>query len=478
MMKIKNIRRKYTLVLALLLLCSVLLSSCILPPINSEGGSEGGGSDFSPAESSEDILASIAATEAQNDKEHGFVSDYFKDWGFPRFDKAKVDWVEAKFYSYYNFEGGISAAISEVMPRAAAVARLFIEKYYDETDLTDTDAVTTAIIDSYVEYSGDPYAIYRSGEEFNDFNTDMSGKFYGIGLTVEYNHQDESLMVATVFPDAPADKAGFKVGDFIYAIEGTPISEIGYLNAVYYIRGEKDTPVNVTVLRGDELIELTAIRDEIIETSVIYEITDEGYGYIQITTFKDNTDEQFAEAIDIMREEQVKGVIFDLRNNTGGYLDTVVNMLSYILPTGKLLLTYEYKTLGSRSAVTGDDYYDKALGKYVDSVLDIPMVVLCNEYTASAAEIFTSVIRDYRNEDLIEAVTVGQTTFGKGIMQSTLAHSDGSSITLTIAYYNPPCGINYHGIGITPDVQIDNTETEDLQYASAVSELLKLINAN
>ncbi len=467
----KGMKRTIGRIVALLLLCTLALSSCVFPPRYN-----GGGAEFDPLESAEEILANISASEEQDDKKYSFVSDYLAYWGFPKFDDKKLDWIEAVFNTHYNYEGGLSIEQPEILARAAGVGRLFIEEYYADVDLSNEEKVTTAVVNAYVDYTGDPYAVYRSGDEFNNFNTDMSGKFYGIGLMVEYNHQDESLMVVTIYPDSPAEVAGFRAGDFIYAIDGTTISEIGYLNAVNFIRGEKDTPVNVTVLRDDEYVELTAIRDEIVEKSVIYEITDEGYGYIEITTFKGNTDEQFAEAIDYMRENEVPGIIFDLRNNTGGYLDTVSNMLSYILPSGKLLLTYEYKATGEKSVVTTDDLYDQQTDEAIDSVLDIPMVVLCNKYTASAAEIFTSVIRDYRNEGLLKAKTVGTRTFAKGIMQSTFQHQDKSTITLTIAYYNPPCGENYHGTGITPDVEIANTETEDLQRATAINELTALLN--
>ncbi|MBQ8879471.1 MAG: PDZ domain-containing protein [Clostridia bacterium] len=471
----KGIKRIGAQLIALLLLCSLLLTSCVFLPTGNGGGD---GAEFSPLESTEEMLANIEASLTDDEKRYSFVSDYLAYWGFPEFDDSKLDWVESVFNSHYNYEGGLSLEDDDILERAAGVGRHFISEYYGGVNIEDREEVTTAVINAYVDFTGDPYAVYRSGEEFNDFNTDMSGKFYGIGVMVEYNHQDESLMVATVYPDSPAEVAGFRVGDFIYAIEGTPISEIGYLNAVNYIRGEKDTPVNVTVLRGDEYVELTAIRDEIVEKSVLYEITDDGYGYIEITTFKGNTDEQFAEAIDFMRDNEVTGIIFDLRNNTGGYLDTVTNMLSYILPTGKLLLTYEYKAYGKRSVTTTDDIYDPTTESYIDSVLDIPMVVLCNEYTASAAEIFTSVIRDYRNEGLIVAKTVGTRTFAKGIMQSTFQTADGSSITLTIAYYNPPSGVNYHGTGITPDVSVENTEETDAQLDTAISELTSLLSVN
>ena len=127
---------------------------------------------------------------------------------------------------------------------------------------------------------------------------------------------------------------------------------------------------------------------------------------------------------------------------------------------------------------TQDDV-DPVTGEVSDHVLELPMVVLCNEYTASSSEIFASAVRDYRDDGVITSATiVGTVTYKKGVMQRGYLYSDGSTITMTVAYYAPPCGVNYHGIGITPDVLVENTETEDLQYETAVSELLKLINAN
>ena len=424
------------------------------------------------------IEKNIAACEKNNPKEYSFVTEYLLYWGFPEFDVTKAVWAEQVFHTYYNYEGGISDLKADVMPRAATVARLFLDEYYDLIDTADVSAVTNAIIESYVTASGDPYAVYRLPEKYDDFNQDMSGKFGGIGVMVEYNHQDESIMVATVYPDGPADKAGFKVGDFIHAVNGELISDIGYLNAVTKIRGEIGTDVSVTVIRDGEEILLTATRDEVVEQSVSYEITEDNIGYIIVTTFKDNTDEQFAEAIDALLLAEVDGLIFDMRNNTGGYLDTVINMISYLIPTGNTVVTYQYKGNAKATRYTKADRVNEETGEIYDSVVELPMVVLCNEYTASAAEIFTSAIRDYRNVGLLEATTVGTVTYKKGIMQASIPYdTDGSYITLTVAYYNPPCGINYHGIGITPDVEIELDESYDNQLERAVEEMRKLISS-
>jgi carboxyl-terminal processing protease len=187
-----------------------------------------------------------------------------------------------------------------------------------------------------------------------------------------------------------------------------------------------------------------------------------------------------------MKENGAVGVVFDLRSNPGGLLDSVIDMLSYILPTGKVLLSYQYKGKSPVFKVTKADGINQQTGEAIDSTLDLPMVVLCNEYSASAAEIFTSVIRDYRNDGLLDAKIVGKTTYKKGIMQASFQHpDDGSLLTITVAYYNPPSGENYHGIGITPDLTVDlpeikegETSVEDTQLKAGIEELKKLINEN
>ena len=422
------------------------------------------------------IIANIIASLESGELLYDYATEYMIKWGFPEFDKAKLSWAEQTFLSLYNYEGGFSLLKKDVLPRAAELASMFLDEYYDNIDLTDRAAVTNALISCWVEYSGDPYAVYRLPTEADDYTTDMSGKFGGIGVVVEYNHQNETIMVSEVLMNSPSEEVGLRVGDLVWAVDGRTVEELGYLNAIYYVRGEIGTPVTLTVLRDGEHLDFVIVRREITETSVDYSVTEDGYGYIKVTSFKQNTDEQFIAAVDALLEMGVTGMIFDMRNNLGGYVDTVVNMLSYILPSELAVISYQYKIYAPQTLYTKTDITSD--GTECDMVLDMPMVVLCNEYTASAAEIFTSVIRDYRDDGMVDAVTVGTLTYKKGIMQSGRLYSDGSSITLTVAYYNPPSGVNYHGIGITPDVTVEDDENteEDEQLTEALSRLEALLN--
>ena len=435
----------------------------------------------------DEILANIASEE-NADLNYNYVTSYLRVWRMPSFDSDKLKWMEYVVDRYYNLEGGTPPTLDH----AVSTANLFMEHYYDNIDLKNRTEVTDAIIDCYVTAIGDPYSIYRAPEVFEDYNNDMSGTFGGIGVVVEYNHTDETIMVSSVYKDSPAEAAGIKVGDFIYAVGDKTIEEIGYLNAVYLIRGEIGTDVEITVKRGDELIETVATRAQVVEKTVEYEITEDGYGYIAVTGFKENTDEQFAAALSYMKYKNVKGIVFDMRNNPGGYVNTVCTMVSMLVPSGTTLMSYQYKgqdeqfiVAPSQDAVpvwSGDELLLDGNGnvvcEYTDLTAWVPVTVICNEYTASAAEIFTAAVRDYTDMELINGSTVGVTTFKKGIMQSSFSYTDDSYITLTVAYYNPPCGVNYHLIGVTPEYVVENTETEDRQYIKAFEVLEELVNAN
>ena len=413
----------------------------------------------------EDIKSTISAS---SDMGHTYVSAYLRDWNLPAFDSIKVEYFERCFSQLYNYEGGMPSTFEH----ALLAAEKFLNEYYDNIDRLNRTEVTDAVLCCYVDVLGDPYSIYRPPVESDDFMTDMSGKFGGIGVVVEYNYSELTITVSTVYPESPAEAAGIKVGDVLYAVDGKTIDELGFNNAVYYVRGEIGTKVELTLIRNGDFVTVTATRAEVEEINVAYSIDDEiNVGYVQIVAFKDNTFDQFKEAIDALEAAGVDGIIFDLRGNPGGYVRSVVSVVSYLIPDGKTVISYQYK--GKQPTVLKSD----DMG--ADHVVDLPFVVLCDQYTASAGEIFTSAIRDYRNEGLINATLVGTTTYKKGIMQNTYYYGlDDSTVTLTVAYYNPPCGINYHGIGITPDRIVEIEGNVDTQYEAAVEEMLKLINAN
>ena len=419
------------------------------------------------AESKSEIADNVSSSVSSST--NIYVSEYLRDWGMPKFDTVKFVYFEECFIQKYNYEGGMSDTHSH----AKETAELFLEYYYDNIDVKDKTAVTDGLLSCYVASLDDPYSVYRPPVETEDYMTDMSGKFGGIGVMVEYNHQDETIMVSTVYPGSPAEAAGIKVGDLIYAVDGRTVTELGYQNAVNYVRGEIGTNVSLTLIRGGDKVEVTATRAEVEEINVAYDIDSESnIAYVQIVSFKENTYLQFVKAIDEIEKAGAAGIVFDLRGNPGGYLDSVVDVISYIIPTGKTIVTYQYKGMPMVKLESEDD------SKNNDHIVSLPFVVLCNEYTASAGEIFTAALRDYRNEGILEATIVGTTTYKKGIMQNTYYYMDHSTVTLTVAYYNPPCGVNYHGVGVEPDVIIQNNETEDLQLKVAYSEMEKLLNDN
>lgn len=403
-----------------------------------------------------------------SDEQYEFVSEYLREWGMPLFDKIKFKYFEDCFIQLYSYEGGMP----DTLPHAKKTAKLFLDGYYDSIDKNDKTAVTDALLDCYVSALDDPYAFYRPPVETEDYMTDMSGKFGGIGVMVEYNDQDETIMVNTVYPGSPAEKAGIKVGDYFYSVDGKTVEELGYTNAVNYVRGEIGTSVTLVMLRDGEKITVTAIRDEVEEINVAYEIdTEKNIGYVQIVAFKDNTFPQFKEAIDSLEAAGVKGIVFDLRNNPGGYVDSVVSVISYLIPDGKPVMSYQYNGYPEKV------HYSKDEGE--DHKINVPCVVICNQYTASAGEIFTAAIRDYRDKDGLVATIVGVNTYGKGIMQSSYYYPlDKSTVTFTVAYYNPPYGGNYHGTGVAPDVVVEIENNLDTQYEAAVNELQKLIIDN
>ena len=400
------------------------------------------------------------------DEESGkYVCDYLRDFGVPIFDKIKFTYFEECFNQLYNYGDGMPTVINH----AKKTAQLFLDNYYDSIDKEDKTAVTDALLDCYVTALEDPYAFYRPPVETEDYMTDMSGKFGGIGVMVEYNDLDETIMVNTVYPDSPAEKAGIKVGDYFYMIDGKTVEELGYTNAVNYVRGEIGTSVELVMIRNGEQITVTAVRAEVEEINVAYDIdTENNIGYVQIVSFKANTFDQFKEAIDALEVAKVDGIIFDLRGNPGGYVDSVVAVISYLIPDGETVMSYQYKGYDKVELISQDEGEDHKV--------DLPFVVICDQYTASAGEIFTAAIRDYRNDKLINATIVGTTTYGKGIMQSSYYYPlDQSTVTFTVAYYNPPCDVNYHEIGVTPDVVVEITNDTDTQLEAAINELKKLI---
>ena len=403
----------------------------------------------------EEIESNLALARGEGDEGHSYTSTYLEEWGIRGYDSAKFKTCEFFFnkYTIYEMKGTEELAIS--------TAELFMDYFFDKIDKEDKAAVTDALLNCYVEAVGDKYAVYRTETQFEDYNTNMSGSFVGIGVQVRYTEEDNTITVVSVNRDSAAEVAGILAGDIIYAVDGEKVEDIGYEAAVSKIRGEIGTDVTVTVKRGDELLDLVATRIQIVEQSVIYEITDEKIAVITITGFKGNTAEQFKAAVDKAEQDGAVGIVFDMRDNPGGYLTSVVDVIDYLAPEGVRIASYTSSTDGETVFVSDDGHS-----------IDLPIAVVFNEYTASAGELFSAAMRDYGDMGIFNTVSVGTQTYSKGVMQSTLTFTDKSTLTMTIAFYNPPCDVNYDGEGVKPDFEVADREA---QLERAIAELKAII---
>ena len=422
----------FTAVLAILILCLVLALK-----------------KTTPAEmpSKEELTENIATVDISG---RATVSAALRAWSFADFDTRKFSSVERIFAENYYKDLPDNATL------AKDTATTFLERYYDTTDFGNRTTYTDALISSYVIAVGDRYAAYRTSEEYEIYDGDMEGTYVGIGVTVEYSYAEGTMTVTVVNPGGPAQVAGIALGDIIYKVDGELVSDLGYTGTVRKIRGKENTEVTVTVLRDGKELSFTMVRRSFTEETVTYEINEDKIAYIRITQFKANTGDQFVAAMDAIGKAGARAVIFDVRANPGGYLSSVITAIDALAPKGETIVSF------------GD--YAKPVVSTDERQLTIPAVVLCNGYTASAGELFTAALRDYAKlaENPLDVTIIGTTTYKKGVMQTTYTLSDQSTVTLTISVYNPPSGVNYDGVGITPDVTVENTDDGiDRQLAEA-----------
>lgn len=298
----------------------------------------------------------------------------------------------------------------------------------------------------YVLGLQDKYADYIPAEEAEESMNALYGYNTGIGVQVTAHPDNKTIYILEVHKDSPADKAGVESGDEIVMLDGQSVAEMGYSESLAYIKskpaGEK---IEAVIERDGKLITMSIDLVQFVSQTVFYEIID-NKGYIQITQFTDSTVDQFVEAVDYMEEQKVDGIIFDLRGNPGGTLNSVYHMVDYLIPEG-LAIRVDYKGEANDQTYLSDA-----------NDVDLPMVVLTDANTASASELFAQSLKDYQ-----KAKTVGSTTYGKGVVQRTFTLSDGSMVKFTVAKYYTANETCLDGIGVTPDIPTEWSEDE-LKY--------------
>lgn len=333
-----------------------------------------------------------------------------------------------------------------------------IQQIIDQVFLYDEDAqkVEDFIYRGMMAGLDDPYSVYYSEEDYKLMQESTSGTYSGIGAMISQNRTTGLCTVVKVFDGSPALEAGMRPGDVVYKVEDTLVAgESLDVIVSNYVKGEEGTQVHITVYRTEEdaYVDLTLTRRKIEVPTVEARMLDEKTGYVAVSEFDLITVDQFKTAVDDLTAGGMKQLVIDLRNNPGGILDSAVSMVDYLIPDdmtdfkkgeGKSLIVYTADRNGEGETYTASDGH----------AVELPIAILVNGDSASASEVFTGAMKDYKR-----AVVVGTTSYGKGIVQNLIPLGDGSAIKLTTAHYYTPSGFDLHEKGIAPDVEVPLEES-------------------
>lgn len=323
-----------------------------------------------------------------------------------------------------------------VLDKVGSMEQLIHDKFY-LSEMTDAE-LEEGIYRGMLAALDDPYSEYYTAEELTALMNQTEGIYYGIGAYVGLDSVTALPKISGIIEGTPAEEADLRPDDLIYQVDDKSMYGLSLTEAVSLIKGPEGTVVKLTIVRVGEsdYLEISVPRRKVESPTVNFKMLDEEIAYIEITEFDDVTVDQFADALAMAKGSDMKGLILDLRSNPGGSLSAVVDIARMILPKGLIVYTedkngerLEYRCDGSRK-------------------LQVPLVVLVNGNSASASEILSGAIQDYKLGTL-----VGTTTFGKGIVQQIISLKDGSAVKLTISSYFTPNGRNIHGTGIEPDVE-------------------------
>lgn len=358
---------------------------------------------------------------------------------FDAFDRSETEQVEAD-----------TAAQEDYHEKLDEIVALLDEVYVDGYD---TDKLGDYLAQAAVAATGDRWSYYVSAEDYDAFVESNENAYVGIGVTVESSDDlTDGVQITKVTPNSPAEEAGIEADDRIYAVEGETVESLGLDETKNRIRGEEGTEVTLTILRGEKKFDVTVKRASVEVEVVKYSMLDGSIGYIKINNFEANSADRTIEAIDTLREQGAKALVFDLRFNPGGRKDELVRVLDALLPEGPLFRSVDYK--GNESV----DYSDA-------DCVELPMAVLVNGDSYSAAEFFAAALQEYD-----WATVVGTKTCGKANYQQTFRLSDGSAVAVSTGHYQTPHGVTLANVGVTPDeiVEVDNKTYLEL-YKEAVA---------
>ena len=329
-------------------------------------------------------------------------------------------------------------AVNQESVQKAKTIESLIDKYY--LDQIDNDELESYLYKGLMAGLGDPYSTYYTAEEYKELTEDTEGVYRGIGVTMQKDVSTGAVTVVKCFEGAPGAEAGLQPQDQLVKVNGEDITDKELSEVVKMIKTSESDTVTLTILREGEsdYREVEVTLDTVEAPMVEHEMLDDKIGYITINQFAETTASQYETALEDLNNQGMERLIVDVRDNPGGLLTSVCDVLDSMLPEELLVYTEDKNGKKSEYNATGTDQFDK------------PMVVLVNGNSASAAEIFSGALQDYKVAKL-----VGTTTFGKGIVQQIFNLSDGSAVKMTISKYYTPSGRCIHGTGLEPDVEVD-----------------------
>lgn len=353
------------------------------------------------------------------------------------FYRTNVSLIDGKATTASTDTSSSNAIVNENVIKKLQLLETSVDQYYLGT--ISENAMEDSLYKGFMEGLGDPYSTYYSKEDLETVMESNEGIYYGIGAYIGMDTETDYCKVTKVMDHSPAEEAGVSDNDLLVAVDGEDMLGVTSTDIVTKIKGPENTQVVLTVYRkGDkDYRDITVTRRKIESPTVAYSMDENKIAYIQIAEFDEVTLDQFTEQLEQAKKGGMKGLILDLRDNPGGSVATVVGIAQELLPKG--LIVYTEDKAGSRKEYTCD-------GK---NEIQVPMVVLVNENSASASEILAGAIKDYKKGTIL-----GTTTFGKGIVQKIFGISDGSAVKLTISHYYTPNGNDIHKVGIKPDEEL------------------------
>ncbi|RLL84479.1 peptidase S41 [Petrotoga sp. HKA.pet.4.5] len=328
----------------------------------------------------------------------------------------------------------------------------YIVNYYYDKDNVDYDKIVDSAIEGMMKGLDDPFAWYLDSVETEESQIDIEAKYGGVGLTIRYDYEMDAVIIVSPMNGTPAQRAGIMPNDYILSVDGTPTSELGLNKSASLMRGEPGTEVTLEIYRDSwtEPKNITLIR-EIIETKTVKFDTinykNKNLGYILLTNFAKTSSQEMSEALNNLSNQNIEGLIIDLRNNPGGLLQSAVDITSMFLKSGEVVSVKYFD--GTKETIP------TIPGNYYSFLQNIPIVLLVNGGSASASEILTGALKDNG-----AATVIGETTYGKAAVQNTFSLSTGGEIWLPIAHYFTPSGADIHLKGINPDIEVSNPERE------------------